>query len=71
MKVLAKDLKPGQIIRVEYGSYGNFVNFTVEDVETGDIVVVHGKSDIGKETLAFTNKEFIEIKEDNHAGITN
>ena len=64
MKVLAKDLKPGQVIRVEYGSYGNFVNFIVEDVKAGDIVVIHGKSNIGKETLAFTNKEFIEIKEE-------
>lgn len=63
MKVLAKDLKPGQIVRIEYGSYGNFVTFTVESVKTGDVVIVHGKSDIGKETLAFTNKELIEIKE--------
>jgi len=71
MKVLARDLEPGQRIRVEYGSYGNFVDFTVESVEAGDIVVIHGVSGIGRETLAFTNKEFIEIKEDNHAGITN
>lgn len=32
MKVRAMDLKPGQIIRIEYGDYDNWVNFVIDGI---------------------------------------
>ena len=28
----ASDIKPGDIIRIEYGNYNNWVRFTVDDI---------------------------------------
>ena len=33
MKVKVKELVPGQVIRVEYGDYENWVNFQVDAVK--------------------------------------
>lgn len=63
MKVMAKDLKPGQIINIEYGNHNNFVKFRVEDVTVRDITVVHADSRVGKECIAFSNKEYVEVDE--------
>ena len=61
MDVLAKHLKVGQVMIIEYGREDNFVNFTVSDVSAGDITVVHATSNIGNECFAFSNNETIKI----------
>ena len=33
MMIKAKDLQPGQVIRVEYGDYGNWQKFCVEAIK--------------------------------------
>lgn len=35
MMIKAKDLQPGQVIRVEYGDYGNWQKFCVEAIKQG------------------------------------
>ena len=63
MDVLAKHLKVGQVIKIEYGSEQNFVKFTVLDVKVDDITTFHATSKIGSECFAFSNNEKIEIAE--------
>lgn len=64
MNVLAKHLKVGQVMKIEYGNKYNYVRFTVLSVEVGDVTIVNASSNIGNETLVFSNNEKIEIMEE-------
>ncbi len=63
-KVNVAELEPGQVIRVEYGDYGNWVNFTVDgaqDAPNGIRVKCHtGQIE---QVFMFKKNEMVEVKE--------
>ena len=59
MKVKVKELVPGQVIRVEYGDYENWVNFQV-DVERYINVDCHAGGI--HTTLAMEPEEMVEVR---------
>lgn len=65
MMVKARDLQPGQVIRLEYGDYGNWRKFCVDTVRLFDKMVsvdVHSCScDTIKTDLAFRLDEDVEV----------
>lgn len=62
MKIKAKDLQPGQVIRIEYGYPGNVINFTVDQVEFMEkMVVVYCNHGNIKGTPAFGLEEEVEV----------
>ena len=66
MNIQAKDLKIGQVMKIEYGRKYNFVYFTVTKVDVDDATTVHATSTVGNEVLVFSNNEKIEILEEKH-----
>jgi len=65
MMIKAKDLLPGQVIRVEYGDYDNWQEFCVERVRPAAMrvcVEVHDPADISfKMNLSFRLEESVEV----------
>lgn len=64
MKVKARELKAGQMIRFEYGDYDNFVRGMVLSTEAGEIQTkinadLYGK----KQELIFRSTELVEVVE--------
>ena len=65
MKVKVKELVPGQVIRVEYGDYENWVNFQVDAVKPdGRYINVDCHAGSIYTTLALEPEEIVEIVED-------
>lgn len=65
MMIKAKDLQPGQVIRVEYGDYGNWQKFCVEAIKRTEsrlVAYVHscGGSPI-KTDFSFRLDEEVEV----------
>ena len=65
MVIKAKDLQPGQVIRVEYGDYGNWQKFSVEAIKRTEsrlVAYVHscGCSPI-KTDFSFRLDEEVEV----------
>lgn len=62
MRIKASKLKVGNIIRLEYGDYGNFVNFEIKSVcQTDKGMSVKAKSAIEETVFCFHPDECIEI----------
>lgn len=62
-RVSATDLKPGQVIRIEYGDYDNWMDFTVDAVEEAPkgIRVKCHKGRI-EQSFLFKKSEIVEVK---------
>ena len=64
MNVKAKELVTGQVIRVEYGDYGNWVNFQVDVVKpAGRYINVDCHAGGVQTTLAMEPEEIVEVNE--------
>lgn len=67
MMIKSKDLQPGQVIRVEYGDYGNWQKFCVEKVRpSGSKVVADVCSSGGysfKTDFSFRMDEEVDVVE--------
>jgi hypothetical protein len=64
MKVKVKELVPGQVIRVEYGDYENWVNFQVDAVKPAERYINVGCHAGGiHTTLAMEPEEMVEVRE--------
>lgn len=65
MMIKAKDLLPGQVVRVEYGDYDNWQKFCVERVQLAEKRVrvgVHSLVDCSIKTdLSFLLEESVEV----------
>lgn len=64
MKVKARELKAGQMIRFEYGDYDNFVRGLVlateaDEIQTTITADMYGK----KQELIFQSAELVEVVE--------
>lgn len=60
--IKASELKPGQTVRVEYGDYGNYARFQIDEVhvfEKMTVVKCHA-GDI-QANLAWQNEEMVEV----------
>lgn len=63
-KVNAAELEPGQVIRVEYGDYGNWVDFTVDGTEEAPKGVrVRCHNGRIESVFVFEKDEAVEVKE--------
>lgn len=64
-KVMASELQSGQIIRIEYGDYDNWVNFTVDSIEIADDrVYVKCRSGTIIPEFPFSANELLEVVEE-------
>ena len=67
MVIKARELQPGQVIRVEYGDYGNWQKFCVEKVRPFEKMIsvdVHSWScSVVKTDFAFRLDEDVEVIE--------
>ena len=64
MKVKVKELVLGQVIRVEYGDYENWVNFQVDAVKpAGRYIHVDCHAGGVHTTLAMEPEEIVEVVE--------
>lgn len=64
MKVRARELKAGQMIRFEYGDYDNFVRGRVLTAEAGEIQTKITADMYGKpQELIFRSTELVEVIE--------
>lgn len=62
MEVRARELKAGQMIRVEYGDYDNWVEFHVDAVsQDGKYIDVECHAGGIHTTLAMRPEEFVEV----------
>lgn len=65
MTVKANELQPGQVIRVEYGDYGNWQQFSVEKVQVLENKVVADVCSCSyssiKMALVFRPNEEVEV----------
>lgn len=60
----ASELQPGDRIRLEYGDYNNFVNFTVNEVrEQGACVLVSCIAGPIQERFPMRKEELVEVLE--------
>ena len=63
MKVKVKELVPGQVIRVEYGDYENWVNFQVDAVKPAERYINEACHAGGVHTpLAMEPEEIVEVR---------
>lgn len=59
-----RDIKKGQQMRLEYGDYGNYVVFKVEDIKEADgKIKVLARASFGLEELTFKATECVEVVE--------
>lgn len=64
MNKRVKELKAGDIIRLEYGTYDNFVNFTLDDViHDGDSIKVKCHCGYIEERFTFHADKCVEVIE--------
>lgn len=64
MNFLAMEIRPGHVIRVEYGMEGNITDFTVKEVRSDDVFTylkVVSQSGIISDTIRFENKKILQI----------
>ncbi|SEU11715.1 hypothetical protein [Enterocloster lavalensis] len=71
MMIKAKDLQPGQVIRVEYGDYGNWQKFCVEAIKRTEsklVTYVHScDCNPIKTDFSFRLDEEVEVIADENA----
>lgn len=62
MTVKARELMPGQMIRVEYGDYDNWVNFQIEAIKADErYIYADCRKGSRKETLVMKPEEKVEV----------
>lgn len=60
--IKASELKPGQTVQVEYGDYGNFVKFQIDEVHVFEkMTLVRCHSGDMQTDLSWQNEELVEV----------
>ena len=68
MIMRASELKPGHVIRVEFGDYDNWQSFVVDGIrQAKDSIVHYRKYDTAKTDISFRSDETVEVIADETA----
>lgn len=62
MRLHAKNLESGQVVRVEYGDYDNWVKFTIDEVHRFEhMVLAKGHTESVKADFSWKLDELVEV----------